>query len=182
MAVINPASPIIDFSIKALQGQTVTQWPQETQLDSPIGLPPSHKTRGCDLPSGSRAFRSPADLAGLHTPPTQDTLVRVVPIEWIGFVDFVRLGTKGNFLVLNLQQLQSYYERCNCRCCYRKRYSTKDGFLRSGRRPLAELPFGFRGCGEHRHPCETIVPQARASWPFTSTKQVSHVWIGPSCG
>src|SRR6202521_1186113 len=46
-AVRNPASPSIDFSISALQGQTVTQWPQETQLDSPIGFPPSHKTRGC---------------------------------------------------------------------------------------------------------------------------------------
>src|SRR5258705_12814880 len=36
----------IDFSIRALQGQTVTQWPQETQLDSPIVAPPSHRTRG----------------------------------------------------------------------------------------------------------------------------------------
>ena len=34
--VKNPAWPSIDFSMSALQGQTVTQWPQETQLDSPI--------------------------------------------------------------------------------------------------------------------------------------------------
>jgi hypothetical protein len=31
-------------------------------------------------------------------------------------------------------------------------------------------------------PSETLVPQARASWPFTSTQHVSQVWIGPSCG
>src|SRR5215470_17822565 len=37
-----PACPSMDFSISALQGHTVTQWPQETQLDSPITLPPSH--------------------------------------------------------------------------------------------------------------------------------------------
>jgi hypothetical protein len=29
------------LSMSALQGQTVMQWPQETQLDSPIGVPPS---------------------------------------------------------------------------------------------------------------------------------------------
>ena len=33
--------------MSALQGQTVTQWPQETQLDSPMGSPPSQSTRGC---------------------------------------------------------------------------------------------------------------------------------------
>ena len=32
--------------MSALQGQTVTQWPQETQLDSPIVAPPSQSTRG----------------------------------------------------------------------------------------------------------------------------------------
>src|ERR1700720_3365053 len=31
IAVINPAWPSIDFSIRALQGQTVTHWPQLTQ-------------------------------------------------------------------------------------------------------------------------------------------------------
>src|SRR6202040_1285943 len=44
--VRNPAWPSIDFSMSALHGQTVTQWPQETQLDSPIVEPPSHRTRG----------------------------------------------------------------------------------------------------------------------------------------
>ena len=41
-----PACPIMDFSISALQGQTVTQWPQLTHDDSPAGTPPSHSTRG----------------------------------------------------------------------------------------------------------------------------------------
>src|SRR5882757_1433174 len=45
--VRNPACPSMDFSMSALHGQTVTQWPQETQLDSPIVEPPSHNTRGC---------------------------------------------------------------------------------------------------------------------------------------
>jgi hypothetical protein len=38
-----------------LQGHTVTQWPQETQLDSPIVEPPSHSTRGL----GSCQARAP---------------------------------------------------------------------------------------------------------------------------
>src|SRR5882672_3438206 len=46
MPVKNPACPSMDFSISALHGQTVTQWPQETQLDSPMVEPPSHCTRG----------------------------------------------------------------------------------------------------------------------------------------
>src|SRR5436853_6247066 len=46
-AVRNPAFPTIDFSINALQGHTLIQWPHDTQLDSPIGFPPSHSTRGC---------------------------------------------------------------------------------------------------------------------------------------
>src|ERR1700756_4381765 len=44
--VRNPACPSIVFSIRALQGQTVTQCPHETQLDSPIVDPPSQSTRG----------------------------------------------------------------------------------------------------------------------------------------
>src|ERR1700691_2122794 len=47
MPVRKPACPSIDFSMSALHGQTVTQWPQETQLDSPMVEPPSHNTRGC---------------------------------------------------------------------------------------------------------------------------------------
>ena len=47
--VINPASPSIDFSINALQGQTVTQWPQPTQEESLIFAPPSHRTIGRSL-------------------------------------------------------------------------------------------------------------------------------------
>ena len=45
-AVNSPAWPTMDFSINALHGQTVTQWPHDTQLDSPIVEPPSHNTRG----------------------------------------------------------------------------------------------------------------------------------------
>ncbi len=41
-----PAAPIMDFSMSALHGQTVTQWPQLTHDDSPAGTPPSHTTRG----------------------------------------------------------------------------------------------------------------------------------------
>src|ERR1700761_2201081 len=44
--VRNPACPNIVFSISALHGQTVTQCPHETQLDSPMVDPPSHSTRG----------------------------------------------------------------------------------------------------------------------------------------
>src|SRR5579862_4885818 len=33
MPVRNPACPIMDFSMSALHGHTVTQWPQDTQLD-----------------------------------------------------------------------------------------------------------------------------------------------------
>src|SRR5579864_4795879 len=44
--VRKPACPSMLFSISALQGQTVTQWPHETQLDSPMVDPPSHRTRG----------------------------------------------------------------------------------------------------------------------------------------
>ena len=51
-----PAWPSIDFSINALQGQTVTQWPHDTQLDSPIGLPPSHKTLGLGLVRNDRGM------------------------------------------------------------------------------------------------------------------------------
>src|SRR5258708_35256392 len=46
MPVRNPACPSMDFSMSALHGQTVTQWPQETQLDSPMVEPPSHRTLG----------------------------------------------------------------------------------------------------------------------------------------
>src|SRR5262249_30258101 len=45
--VRKPACPIIDFSISALHGHTVTQCPHETQLDPAIVSPPSHSTRGC---------------------------------------------------------------------------------------------------------------------------------------
>ncbi len=32
--------------MSALQGQTVTQWPQETQLEPAMSWPPSQRTRG----------------------------------------------------------------------------------------------------------------------------------------
>src|SRR5699024_8636960 len=46
MDVNGPASPSMSFSISALQGQTVTHWPQDTQLDSLIGRSLPHTTRG----------------------------------------------------------------------------------------------------------------------------------------
>src|SRR5246500_3071092 len=44
--VRNPACPSMDFSMSALHGHTVTQWPQETQLEPSICSPPSHSTLG----------------------------------------------------------------------------------------------------------------------------------------
>src|SRR5271155_5038859 len=49
VSVRKPASPSIDFSISALHGHTVTQWPQETQLEPSIFVPPSQSTRGGSL-------------------------------------------------------------------------------------------------------------------------------------
>jgi hypothetical protein len=53
------SSAITCFTVRCattLQGQTVTQWPQETQLDSPMGEPPSHWTRGCASMLGHAGF------------------------------------------------------------------------------------------------------------------------------
>ena len=44
--VRKPASPSMEFSISALHGQTVTQWPHETHDDSLIGTSASQMTRG----------------------------------------------------------------------------------------------------------------------------------------
>lgn len=44
--VKGPASGCMVFSISALQGQTVTQWPQLTQLEPAMVWPPSQSTRG----------------------------------------------------------------------------------------------------------------------------------------
>ncbi|MEI0737805.1 hypothetical protein VQ056_15910 [Paenibacillus sp. JTLBN-2024] len=46
IAVMNPASPSIDFSIGALHGQIVTHCPQLTQEESLMDTPSSHLTRG----------------------------------------------------------------------------------------------------------------------------------------
>src|SRR6187397_1484481 len=47
--VKGPASGCMVFSISALQGHTVTQCPQLTQLEPAIVCPPSHSTRGCSI-------------------------------------------------------------------------------------------------------------------------------------
>ena len=95
----------MDFSMSALQGQTVMQWPQETQLDPAISCPPSHCTRGW---GSSQSIESVSltwyILAGLDAASAQNALVRIVAVEGVGFVLLVRLGEVGVFLVLDLEQ------------------------------------------------------------------------------
>src|ERR1700732_4012154 len=105
-AVRKPACPSIDFSIKALQGQTVTQWPQETQLDSPIVEPPSHSTRGIRIfPVDGKRFVDLDILASLNTAPAEDALLGIASVKRIRAIDRVRLWPKRDLLVLDRQQL-----------------------------------------------------------------------------
>ena len=99
--VKNPASPSMDFSISALQGQTVTQWPQETQLDSPMGAPPSHNTRGwAILPVDAERFIHLHVLTGFDATSAKDALTGIIAIEGIGHIYCIRLGLEGNVLML----------------------------------------------------------------------------------
>ena len=83
--VKKPAWPSMDFSISALQGQTVTQWPQETQLDSPMVEPPSHSTRGMRIFPVDRKRLVHLDvLAGLDAAAAENALIGIVAIERIG--------------------------------------------------------------------------------------------------
>ena len=84
----------------------MTQCPHETQLDSPIGAPPSHNTRGCSiLPIDAQRFIDLEGLAGLNAAPAENALVGIVAIEGIGHIHFIRLGLVGDLLVLNCEQL-----------------------------------------------------------------------------
>jgi hypothetical protein len=90
--VRKPAWPTMVFSMRALQGQTVTQWPQETQLDSPMGAPPSHNTRGMLVfPANRQSLIDLKSLARRHATAAQDALIGIVAIEGIAVVDLVRL-------------------------------------------------------------------------------------------
>ena len=84
----------------------MTQWPQDTQLDSPIGFPPSHSTRGCRIIPIDRKCLVHLDvLAGLDAPRAQQALTRIVSVERLGFVDFIGLRLERDFLVFDLKQL-----------------------------------------------------------------------------
>ena len=98
--VRSPASPSIVVSISALHGQTVTQWPQETQLDSLIGAPPSHKHAGLlQAPVDRQRLIDLQILARLDAAPAEDALVGIVAVEGVGVVHRVRLGRERVFLM-----------------------------------------------------------------------------------
>ena len=94
----NPACPSIDFSIKALQGQTVTQWPQETQLDSADSRAtvPQHP-RVWVFPIDRKRFIHLEVLAGFDAAATKDALIRIVTIKGIRIVDFVWLECETGY-------------------------------------------------------------------------------------
>src|ERR1700736_1440484 len=50
-------------------------------------------------------------LACLHAAATQNTLVGVVAIEWVGIVDWVRLGTIRYLLMVDSQQFRCVMNR-----------------------------------------------------------------------
>jgi hypothetical protein len=56
------------------------------------------------FPADGERFINLQILTRLYTPPAQDALIRVVTVEGIGFVDFVRLVPKRNALMFNFQQ------------------------------------------------------------------------------
>ena len=173
----------MDFSISALQGQTVTQWPQETQLEPAICSPPSHRTRGMfALPVDRERLVDLHVLAGLDAAAAENALVGIVAVEGVGVVLRVGLGREGAGLVL-------YVELC--------------GRVVDGAVPVVVVADGaveivvledaveglaLRDVGAARRavttfmPAATRVPQARTSSPSTSTMQVSQVSMGPICG
>ncbi len=84
----------------------MTQCPHETQLDSPIGAPPSHNTRGCAiLPIDAQRFIDLEGLARLNAASAENALVGIVAIEGIGHIHFIGLGLVGDFLMLDCEQL-----------------------------------------------------------------------------
>src|SRR5260370_12875476 len=63
------------------------------------------------FPTYRKCFIYLQGLAGLYAAATQNTLVGVVPIEWVGIVDFIGLRSIRSLLVLNLQQLRCVMNR-----------------------------------------------------------------------
>src|SRR6478736_10362901 len=110
--VKKPAWPIMDFSISALQGHTVTQWPHETQLDSPIAEPPSHSTRGVRvLPANRQRLVHLNVLARLDAAATENALVRIVAIKGIRSVHWIRLWPERDFLMFYGQEFCRVVDR-----------------------------------------------------------------------
>ncbi len=110
--VRKPAWPSMDFSIKALHGQTVTQCPHETQLDSPMAAPPSHNTRGCGSSQRMRERLIHLQvLARFDAAPAQNALPRIVAVERVRIVDFVGLRFERIALVLDIQQFRRVVNR-----------------------------------------------------------------------
>src|SRR5216683_1792550 len=99
------------FSISALQGQTVTQRPHETQLDSPMGEPPSHSTRGLPHWRVELRFIDFDVLTCLYAAATEDALIGIVAIERVGVIDFVRFRSERDSLMLNGQQFRRVMDR-----------------------------------------------------------------------
>ena len=58
------------------------------------------------FPTDRECFIHLQGLARLHTAAAQNTLVGVVPIEGVGIVDFVRLGSIRYLLMFDLQQFR----------------------------------------------------------------------------
>ena len=84
----------------------MTQWPHETQLDSPIGAPPSHKHAGVRiLPIDAQRFIDLESLAGLNAASAENALVGIVAVEGIGHIHFIGLGLVGDLLMLDREQL-----------------------------------------------------------------------------
>ena len=91
--------------MSALQGQTVMQCPQLTQLEPGdlVAAVPLH-TRVRVFPVDGECFVDLVVLAGLHAAAAQDALVGVIAVEGIALVLLVGLGQEGVGLVLDLQQ------------------------------------------------------------------------------
>ena len=82
------------------------QCPHETQLDSPIGAPPSHKHARMEiLPIDAQRFIDLEGLTRLNTASAKNALVRIVAIEGVGYIHFIWLGLVGDLLVLNCEQV-----------------------------------------------------------------------------
>src|SRR6266404_46531 len=63
------------------------------------------------FPTDRECFIHLQRLAGLYAAATQNTLVGVVPIEWVGIVDWVRLGTIRYLLMFDFQQFRCVMNR-----------------------------------------------------------------------